>query len=102
MEPKTCNNVRHLELIKTTRLDRCPSCNKRSDLEEAMTGVIKAYDTKEFVGIIEDGDGKFHLVKRNSMRRGTLLRKGLRVSFVSVNLSDGANAQQIRPCQEYL
>jgi hypothetical protein len=30
------------------------------------------------------------------------LREGLRVSFVSVNLSDGANAQQIRPCQEDL
>jgi hypothetical protein len=41
-------------------------------------------------------------VKRNSMRRGILLREGLRVSFLSVNLSDGANAQQIFPCKEDL
>ena len=61
-----------------------------------MTGIVKTYDPKEFIGTIEDAEGKIHLVKRNSMRRGTILREGLRVSFVSVNLSDGANAQQIR------
>ncbi len=62
-----------------------------------MTGLIKTYDPQKFVGTIEDGDGKLYLVKRNSMRRGTVLREALRVSFISVNLSDGANAQQIRP-----
>jgi cold shock CspA family protein len=67
-----------------------------------MTGVIKTYDPQNFVGTIEDAEGKIHLLKRNSVRRGILLREGLRVSFVSVNLSDGANAQQIRPCQEDL
>jgi cold shock CspA family protein len=65
-----------------------------------MTGIVKVYDSKEFIGTIEDAEGKLHLVKRNSMRRDTILREGLRVSFVSVNLSDGANAQQIGPCQE--
>jgi len=67
-----------------------------------MTGIIKTYDPKEFIGTIQDAEGKIYLVKRNSMRRGILLREGLHVSFVSVNLSDGANAQQIRPCQEDL
>src|ERR1700676_1645596 len=28
LEPKTCNNARHLDLIKSTQLDRCPSCTK--------------------------------------------------------------------------
>jgi cold shock CspA family protein len=70
-------------------------------LEEAMTGIVKTYDPKEFIGTIESNGMRF-LVKRNSMRRGTQLREGLPVSFVSVNLSDGANAQQIRPCQEDL
>jgi len=62
-----------------------------------MTGIVKTYDPQNFVGTIEDAEGKIHLVKRNGMRRGILLRKGLHVSFVSVNLSDGANAQQISP-----
>jgi cold shock CspA family protein len=65
-----------------------------------MTGIVKTYDPKEFIGTIEDAEGKIHLVKRNGMRRGTFLRKGLRVSFVSVNLSDGANAQQILPFED--
>jgi cold shock CspA family protein len=65
-----------------------------------MNGIIKTYDLKGFLGTIEDAEGRLHLVKRNSMRRGILLREGLRVSFVSVNLSDGANAQQIRPFED--
>ena len=67
-----------------------------------MTGIVRAYDPKEFIGTIEDAEGRLLLVKRNSMRRGTQLREGLRVSFISVSLSDGANAQQIHPCQEDL
>jgi cold shock CspA family protein len=63
------------------------------------TGVIKTYDPQKFVGTIES-DGMSFLIKRNSMRRGTLLREGLHVSFVSVNLSDGANAQQILPFED--
>jgi cold shock CspA family protein len=65
-----------------------------------MTGIVKTYDPKEFIGTIEDAEKKIHLLKRNSMLRGTILREGLRVSFVSVNLSDGANAQQIRPFED--
>jgi cold shock CspA family protein len=65
------------------------------------TGIVKTYDPQKFVGTIES-DGMSFLIKRNSMRRGILLREGLCVSFVSINLSDGANAQQIRPCQEDL
>jgi len=64
-----------------------------------MNGIVKIYDSQKFVGTIES-DGMSFLIKRNSMQRGTPLREGLRVSFVSVNLSDGANAQEIRPCQE--
>jgi len=105
LEPKTCNNARHLELIKSTRLDRCPSClemplwrfpRRLPEVRESMNGIVKIYDSQKFVGTIEDAEGKLHLVKRNSMRRDILLREGMRVSFVSVNLSDGANAQQIR------
>lgn len=40
-----------------------------------MNGVIKTYDPKQFVGTVEDDGGKVHLVKRNSMRRGTILRE---------------------------
>lgn len=63
----------------------------------ALTGIVKTYDPETFTGTIEDVEGNIHLLKRNSMRRGTLLQKGLRISFVSVNLSDGANAQQLAP-----
>jgi hypothetical protein len=67
-----------------------------SGLEETMTGIVKTYDPQQFTGTIESDAGRLFLLKRNSMRRGTILKVGDAVLFEDMYLSDGPTAQQVR------
>jgi hypothetical protein len=45
-----------------------------------MTGIVKTYDPKEFIGTIEDAEGKLHLSEAQQHAAGHPLARGLRGS----------------------
>jgi hypothetical protein len=59
-----------------------------------MQGVVKEWNSLECVGTIES-DGKSYIVKRQNMKRGTLLKVGDAVRFIPVNLFEGPTAQNV-------
>jgi hypothetical protein len=59
-----------------------------------MEGVVKTWNKITFVGTIES-DGLSFIVKRQNMRRGTILKVGDAVRFIPVNLFEGRTAQNV-------
>jgi hypothetical protein len=59
-----------------------------------MEGVVKKWNSIDYVGSIES-DGTSYIVKRQNMKRGTILKVGDAVRFISVNLLDGPTAQNV-------
>ena len=59
-----------------------------------MDGVVKTWNITEYVGTIE-AEGKSYIVKRQNMKRGTILKVGDSVRFIPVNLFEGPTAQNV-------
>ena len=59
-----------------------------------MEGVVTKWDASTWIGRIES-DGKSYVVKRQNMKRGTILKVGDAVRFIPINLLDGPTAQNV-------
>jgi cold shock CspA family protein len=59
-----------------------------------MEGVVKEWNPIDCFGTIES-DGKSYIVKRQNIKRGTLLKVGDAVRFIPVNLLEGPTAQNV-------
>jgi cold shock CspA family protein len=60
-----------------------------------LTGIVKAWDAKAWLGTIESG-GKSYIVRRHNFKRGTVLAEGQTVTFIPVNLLEGPTAQNVK------
>jgi hypothetical protein len=61
-----------------------------------MEGLVTKWDASTWTGTIES-DGKSYIVKRQNMKRGTVLKVGDAVRFIPVNLFEGPTAQNVQP-----
>jgi hypothetical protein len=59
-----------------------------------MEGLVTEWNASAWIGSIES-DGKSYIVKRQNMKRGTLLKVGDTVRFIPVNLLEGPTAQNV-------
>jgi hypothetical protein len=59
-----------------------------------MEGAVKTWDQTEYVGAIW-AHGKSYIVKRQNMKRGSVLKVGDAVQFVPVNLFEGPTSQNV-------
>jgi cold shock CspA family protein len=59
-----------------------------------LTGTVRTWDPKEWLGTIE-ADEKFYIVRRNGLKRGSVLAEGQSVTFVPVFLFAGPTAENI-------
>jgi hypothetical protein len=59
-----------------------------------MEGIVTQWSRTEYVGKIES-DELSYIVKRQNMRRGTVLKVGDAVRFIPVNLFEGPTAQNV-------
>jgi len=59
-----------------------------------MEGVVKAWNPIDWLGTIES-DGKSYIIKRQNMKRGTVIKVGDSVRFIPVNLFEGPTAQNV-------
>jgi hypothetical protein len=68
--------------------------HRRREESNQMEGVITAWDASAWIGKIKS-DGHSYIVKRQNMRRGTVLKVGDAVRFTPVNLFEGRTAQNV-------
>jgi len=59
-------------------------------------GIVTQWSQTEYVGTIES-DELSYIVKKQNMRRGTVLKVGDAVRFIPVNLFEGRTAQNVQP-----
>jgi hypothetical protein len=59
-----------------------------------MEGIVTHWDASAWLGTIESG-GKPYIVKRQNMKRGSILKVGEAVRFIPVNLFEGPTAQNV-------
>jgi len=59
-----------------------------------MVGVVQKWNPTDWIGSIES-DGMTYIVKRQNMKKGTVLKIGDAVRFIPVNLFEGPTAQNV-------